>query len=264
MTWSRRRPVDPMDPTANRARADKIAMGALGLLDALVRLATAWVLLKIRHRGPGLWWSAICVTLAVGVFYDPISGLAPGGLASVPGTGVAASTAAIMPATWGLLFLALELLILFRAFDQGRPGWLWWLIPLFAALGQLGHVVPDGAGGPGRGRRRPLARRRRGGVAGGIGEADGPIGKPGDGAKADEIAPAAAARPPGARAAWPSWSWASASRPAWPTPGHTARTSWPSAPSSSLIRPTASIRFVETALLLQRAGPAGLGGDAYL
>ena len=87
-----------------------------------MRLATAWVLLRIRHRGPGLWWSAICVTLAVGIFYDPISGFAPGGLASVPGTGVAASTAAIMPATWGLLFLALELLILFRAFDQGRRG----------------------------------------------------------------------------------------------------------------------------------------------
>ena len=54
------------------------------LLDALVRLAAAWMLLKIRHRGPGLWWSAICVTLALGVFYDPVIGLAPGGLASVP------------------------------------------------------------------------------------------------------------------------------------------------------------------------------------
>ena len=77
-------PVDPDDQTANRRQADRIAIGALGLLDALVRLVTAWMLLKIRHRGPGLWWSAICVTLALGVFYDPDIGLAPGGLAAVP------------------------------------------------------------------------------------------------------------------------------------------------------------------------------------
>ena len=46
-------PVDPNDPTANRERADQIAVGALGLLDALMRLLAAWMLLKIRHRGPG-------------------------------------------------------------------------------------------------------------------------------------------------------------------------------------------------------------------
>ena len=196
---------------------------------ALVRLATAWVLLKIRHRGPGLWWSAICVTLAVGFFYDPISGLAPGGLASVPGTGVAASTAAIMPATWGLLFLALELLILFRAFDQGRTGRLWWLIPLFAlwvncdvsfltGLMVLAAVV--------------VGHWLDGGVVEGIGEADVPIGKPGDGAPAGEIA-AAAAAPARCAPRRPSWSWASASRPAWPTRAHIGRPPWRSPPSFS-------------------------------
>jgi tetratricopeptide (TPR) repeat protein len=122
-------PTDPLDPTANRGKADRIAIGALGLLDALVRLVAAWVLMKIRHRGPGLWWSAICVTLAVGAFYDPLSGIAPGGLASVPGIGGA--TSSITPAAWSHLFLALELLILFRALGQGRPAWLWGLVPLF-------------------------------------------------------------------------------------------------------------------------------------
>jgi hypothetical protein len=122
-------PVDPMDKTANRAKADRIAMGGLGLLDALVKLASAWVLLKIRHRGPGLWWSAICVTLALGVFYDPLTGLAPGGLAGVHGVTSVSST--ILPSTWAYLFLALELLIVFRGFEQGRRAWLWWLIPLF-------------------------------------------------------------------------------------------------------------------------------------
>ena len=72
-------PRQPADPTANRAKADQIAVGALGLLDALVRLATAWMLLKIRHRGPGLWWSAICVTLALGVIFHPVFGIMTGG-----------------------------------------------------------------------------------------------------------------------------------------------------------------------------------------
>ncbi len=122
-------PVDPADQTANQAKADRIAVGGLGLLDALVKLAAAWVLLKIRHRGPGLWWSAICVALAMGVFYDPLNGLAPGGLASVHGVALSGST--ILPGTWSYLFLALELLIIFRAFEQGRRAWIWWLIPLF-------------------------------------------------------------------------------------------------------------------------------------
>jgi tetratricopeptide (TPR) repeat protein len=122
-------PIDPLDQTANRSKADRFAIGALGLLDALVRLAAAWVLMKIRHRGPGLWWSAICVTLAVGVCYDPVSGIAPGGLASVPGIG--GSSSAITPAAGSHFFLALELLFLFRALGQGRSTWLWGLIPLF-------------------------------------------------------------------------------------------------------------------------------------
>ena len=115
-------PTDPTDPTANRGRADQIAIGTLVVLDALIRLATAWVLLKIRHRGPGLWWSAVCVTLAFGVVYHPLFGILMGGIAGVPTLG---------PATWGLFFMALELLIVFRAFGQGRGGSLWLLIPLF-------------------------------------------------------------------------------------------------------------------------------------
>src|SRR5262249_24375719 len=88
-------PADPTDQTANRGRADQIAIGTLGVLDALVRLATAWILLKIRHRGPGLWWSAVCVTLAFGVVYHPLFGILMGGIAGVPALG---------PSTWGLCF----------------------------------------------------------------------------------------------------------------------------------------------------------------
>jgi tetratricopeptide (TPR) repeat protein len=115
-------PIDPNDPTANRERADQISIGALGILDALTRLVAAWMLLKIRHRGPGLWWSAICVTAALGVIYHPLLGITMGGIARISD---------MSPATGGQLFLAIELLILFRAFGQGRPGTLWALIPLF-------------------------------------------------------------------------------------------------------------------------------------
>jgi tetratricopeptide (TPR) repeat protein len=115
-------PVDPVDPTANRARAEQIAIGTLVILDALVRLATAWMLLKIRRRGPGLWWSAICVTAALGVVFHPLFGIVMGGVANIPEVG---------PSTWGQLFLAIEVFFLFNAFGQGRTRSLWPLIPLF-------------------------------------------------------------------------------------------------------------------------------------
>jgi tetratricopeptide (TPR) repeat protein len=116
-------PVNPSDPTANRAGTEQFAVGALVALAALIRLATAVVLLKIRHPGPGLWWSAICVALAFGVIYHPLFGILLGGLSG---------PAFASPATWGQLLLALELLILYRSFSRGRSGTLWFLIPLFA------------------------------------------------------------------------------------------------------------------------------------
>jgi len=115
-------PVNPADTTANRASAENFAVGALVALAALVRLATAWLLLKIRHRGPGLWWSAICATLALGAIFHPVFGLMIGGIA---GAGP------VTPSTWGLLLLAFELWLLFRAFSIGRGGALWLLIPVF-------------------------------------------------------------------------------------------------------------------------------------
>jgi tetratricopeptide (TPR) repeat protein len=62
------------------------------------------------------------VILALGVVYQPILGLLMGGIAG---------PAFVAPPTWGLLFLAMELLILFRAFFQGSRLGLWFLIPIF-------------------------------------------------------------------------------------------------------------------------------------
>ena len=115
-------PVNPSDPTANRATAEQIAVGTLVVLNALARLVTAWLLLKIRHRGPGIWWSALVVTLAFGVVFHPAYGIMMGGIAG-PGS--------ISPRTWGLLLFAFEMYVLFQAFFLGRGWALWLLIPTF-------------------------------------------------------------------------------------------------------------------------------------
>ena len=114
-------PPDPADPTANQASAEQLAIGVLIGINALVRLITAWILLKIRRPGPGLWWSAVCVALALGAVVGPAR-ILPGGIA---GPGV------VTPSTWGMLLLAIEMLLLHRAYNEGRRGALYGLVPLF-------------------------------------------------------------------------------------------------------------------------------------
>ena len=163
-------PVDKTDPTANQAKAEQIAIGTLVVFDALVRFLTAGLILKFRHRGPGLWWSAVCMTLALGVIYHPIVGILMGGIAG---------PSFVSPSTWGLFLLALELWILFRAFFQGRGFGLWLLVPIFLlwvnvdesflfglavlAASALGYVID-------RGRTDALLER-----PGEVGEADADV-----------------------------------------------------------------------------------------
>ena len=45
-------PVDAIDPTANRAKAEQIAVGTLVVVDALIRFLTAWLILKARPPRP--------------------------------------------------------------------------------------------------------------------------------------------------------------------------------------------------------------------
>ena len=128
-------PVNPTDPTANRETAEQIAVGTLAVLSALIRLATAGLLLKIRHRGPGLWWSAIVVALALGVTFHPGLGILMGGIAG---------PAFVSPATWGLLLLAFLMYILFQAFTLGRGWTLWLLIPAFALWANIDETFFTG------------------------------------------------------------------------------------------------------------------------
>ena len=59
-------PVSPADPTANRGTAEGYRNRRPYGYHRPARLATAWLLLKIRRRGPGVWWSALVVAPQLG------------------------------------------------------------------------------------------------------------------------------------------------------------------------------------------------------
>lgn len=102
---------------------------ALILLNAAILAAAAAVVMAIRHRGPGLWWVALCVMFALGGFVAPSAsiGITPivGGFSSIAGT------PEVAPGVWGLLLLAVELLLIHRAVNQGRRGALYGLPVVF-------------------------------------------------------------------------------------------------------------------------------------
>jgi len=109
---------------------DVFASGVLVGLAALLRALAAGLLVMIRRPGPGLWWSAVMATLALGVIVEPLAGdglpirAALGGIVGRGGT--------VSPATWGLVLLAFQLLVMHWAFNLGRRSALFLLVPLFA------------------------------------------------------------------------------------------------------------------------------------
>ena len=114
-------PTDPNDLPATAAKAEQVGAGLLITLNALARVITALLLLGIRHKGIGKWWSAVCVTMAIGIVVSP-AGLMLGGIAG---------PAIVSPETWGLLLLSIELVLLFRAMEHGSKVAAISLIPLF-------------------------------------------------------------------------------------------------------------------------------------
>ena len=74
--------------------------------------------MSLRRRGPGLWWSATCVGLALGAMIVPTRGeLVP---VFIPSLGGLAGTPVLGPETWALLLLAIELMILHGATERSR------------------------------------------------------------------------------------------------------------------------------------------------
>jgi tetratricopeptide (TPR) repeat protein len=114
-------PPDPNDAISATRRSEQVGAGALVGLTALVRVATLLVLLGIRRPGLGLWWSAVCGTLALGAIYSPL-GVMLGGISG---------PASVSPETWGQLFLAIELLLLHRTINLDLRRAVYGLIPLF-------------------------------------------------------------------------------------------------------------------------------------
>src|SRR5262249_40570995 len=98
-------PDDPADPIRSKQTRQQFASLALVVLTALVRVGTLLFLVAIRRPGPGLWWSAVCATIALGVFLGPLG----------PSLGGIAGPAEIAPETWAALLLALELFLWHRA-----------------------------------------------------------------------------------------------------------------------------------------------------
>ncbi len=108
--------------------AEQWGIAGITVMDALVRAITLLVLLSVRHKGPGLWWAALCGAVALAVL--PIPFLVPGHPIALSIGGLGGST---VPGSWqwGLLFLTIELFLIFRALDRGRVGALYGLIPVF-------------------------------------------------------------------------------------------------------------------------------------
>lgn len=106
--------------------AEQVGAITLVSINATVRALTALVLFSIRRPGPGLWWVAVCAALALGATILP-----GGAVPFAPSLGGVAGPAEVDPSTWGTLFLAVELAILYRAFNHGAGRMFYGLVPLF-------------------------------------------------------------------------------------------------------------------------------------
>ena len=179
--------------------------GALIAVDALARALTAFLLLGLRRKGPGLWWTAICVTIALGATLGPTSGEGIPRLGVQIG-GVASPLATVSPETWGLLFLAIELLLLHRAINLGRAGQLYGLVPLFLVWANVDESFAFGL--------LALAASAAGLALGGRRDPSGPVGPVGPGSSSGSASPrrsstrrtpSASWRRSGSTRGWSTW-----------------------------------------------------------
>jgi tetratricopeptide (TPR) repeat protein len=118
--------------SADPATGDQIGAGVLVTLNALVRVLTVFLLLRLCRPGPGLWWFAVVSVLAMGYVVAPryvsttsgeqLEWLSVGGIAR---------QAIVSPETWGTLLMAFAVLFLDRALVLGRKKALYALPPLF-------------------------------------------------------------------------------------------------------------------------------------
>jgi hypothetical protein len=119
----------PRDP----ARALQIGGTVLVALNAALLGIAAAVLMGVRRPGPGLWWAASCVMLALGGSVFPGG---PYGVSPVIG-GLGFRDVSVSPESWGVLLLCVELLLIHRAVNQGRVRALYGLPLVFLLWANL-------------------------------------------------------------------------------------------------------------------------------
>lgn len=117
--------------TADGAVGDQIGAGVLITLNALARVLTVFLLLRLRRPGPGLWWYAAVAGLAMGCTFSPRDEqfeVSIGGIAR---------QALLSPDTWGTLLLACQVLLMDRGLRLGRTKSLYALPALFLVWANL-------------------------------------------------------------------------------------------------------------------------------
>ena len=66
LTWLSGSPYKDRIPNAKKIWDEHFAAGVLIVINSLLMTLAAWLLMRIRHPGPGLWWAAVCVAIALG------------------------------------------------------------------------------------------------------------------------------------------------------------------------------------------------------
>ena len=124
--------------TADTALGDQIGAGVLITLNALARVLTVFLLLRLRKPGPGLWWFAAVAGLAMGCTLSPRDEqfeVSIGGIAR---------QAILSPETLGTLLLAFQVVLMDRALRLGRTKSLYALPPLFLIWANLDDTFAFG------------------------------------------------------------------------------------------------------------------------
>ena len=115
--------MDPGDALLSSAKAEQFGAAALIALTAFARMLTALLLIKVRRAGPGVWWTSLCVFLALGAVISPTAVLNARSTGGIPGMvllGGLASPGLVTPGTWGMLLLVIELLLIHKATNLGH------------------------------------------------------------------------------------------------------------------------------------------------
>ncbi len=111
--------------SSDEAMSPQIGAAFLVVFAALARFLTAWILLRLRRPGPGLWWQAIVVAVALGVVFSPRSD------SFEVGVGGIARQANVGPEVWGTCFLALLVLLVDRGLELNKKRFLYAIPALF-------------------------------------------------------------------------------------------------------------------------------------